>query len=277
MSIKRVLLPVNKQDDFAQMADFAFAIAEQHQAQVQGMFPQNTPWIDKWMDNWGLPEAEIRELEAQAKQNAFESERLAGAAFSAHANRYQNVDSTFASTFDRSVQSLLDYAIYADIAVLGNLTHSKNTYWRHLVSQMLAQSTKPVFLAPSRPAEKDLGHRIVIAWNQSPEASRAIAAAIPFIERASQVVIATVGPKGNRPSLKRMRDFIALHAEDVAVEVIDPKGQRTGHVLIDKTAETAGSILVMGAYSHHRWREQVFGGVTEFVLRSTEVPALMMH
>ena len=48
-------------------------------------------------------------------------------------------------------------------------------------------------------------------------------------------------------------------------------------MLVDRAAEVPGSILVMGAYSHRRWREQVFGGVTDFVLNNADVPALLMH
>ncbi|MCP4317374.1 MAG: universal stress protein [Hyphomicrobiales bacterium] len=277
MSIKRILLPVSKQYDIAKVAGFAFALAGQHRAEVQGFYPQRHEWSDDWLDNWGLSEGEIAALEEKAKKNAFETERLAREVFEAQAKCHQKVKASFLSTFDRSTNSLLDYAVFADLTVLGATAISESRFWQYLLNQMLTQSTRPVFVAPPRPVDKDLGNRIVIAWNQSPAASRAIAAAMPLIEKASHVVIVSVGSKGDRHSVDGLHNFVSLHARDVDIAIIDPKGRKTGHMLIDKTAEIAGSILVMGAYSHRRWREQVFGGVTEYVLNNTDVPALMMH
>ncbi|MCP4316368.1 MAG: universal stress protein [Hyphomicrobiales bacterium] len=277
MSIKGVLLPVSDRDDITQIADFAFALAGHHKAEVQGVFPQRSVWTDDWLDNWGLPEREIEELELQAKQNVREAERRAQNVFEDHAKRHEKVNAKFISTFDMSTKSLLDYAIYADITVLGNMTNPGGKYWQFLVNRMLAQSTRPVMVAPPRPAPKDLGNRVVIAWKQNQEASRAVAAAMPLIERAGHVVIVSVGGNEDRNSIDFLKNYVSLHAKSVETAILDPTGQETGHLLIEKTAEKSGSILVMGAFSHRRWREQVFGGVTDYVMQNTDVPVLMMH
>jgi nucleotide-binding universal stress UspA family protein len=277
MSIKRILLPVSNQDDITQTAEFAFALAEHHKAEVQGIYPQHNVWIEEWMDNWGLAEEEIEKLEEQATRKTKAAERQAEEAFKVQALRHKNVAAEFRSTLEYPVRSLLDFAIYADVTVLGNLTPGGSSHLKYLLNQMLSQSEKPLFVAPPRPADKNLGNRIVIAWNKSPEASRAVAAALPLISKASHVVIVSVGSDADRHSIDHLQDYLSLHAKNVETAVLDPNGKKTGQVLIDKTAEGPGSILVMGAYSHRRWREQVFGGVTDFVLNNTDVPALLMH
>lgn len=277
MSIRRILLPVSAEDDITQLAGFAYKLAEIHQAEVQGIFPQSKVWFEDWINNWGLSEDEIEALEEQAKAKAQEAERAAEEAFRVQALHYPNVIARFISTPEETVRSLTDFAMFADVAVIGNLSHAKSSYLQGLVNEMLAQSTKPLFVAPSRPVGEDLGERVVIAWKKSPEALRAITAAMPLIDKAAQVVIATVGDGADRQSLDHLRDYLSLHAKNTEIAVLERNGRRTGQVLIDKAAETPGSILVMGAYTHRRWREQVFGGVTQFVLNNTDVPALMMH
>ncbi|MEX3007215.1 universal stress protein [Hoeflea sp. TYP-13] len=277
MSIKRILLPVSNQDDVTQIADFAFTLAGHHKAEVQGVFPQHSVWTDEWLDNWGLPEGEIEALEMQSKKNAQEAELGAQKIFEDHAKRHEKVPAKFLPTFDMSTKSLLDYAIYADVAVLGHISSPQSKYMRFLANQMLTQSTRPVIIAPSRPVPKNLGNRVVVAWKHGQEASRAVAAALPLIEKADDVVIVSVGGSKDRNSLDDLGSYVSLHAKNVDIAVLDPKGQKTGHLLVEKTAEKSGSILVMGAFSHRRWREQVFGGVTDYVLHNTDVPVLMMH
>ena len=76
---------------------------------------------------------------------------------------------------------------------------------------------------------------------------------------------------------ERMRHFLALHGPEVTVDLLRRGGRKVGELLVEKTAEREGAILVMGAYSHLRWRERIFGGVTEHVLGDTAVPVLMAH
>ncbi|MCY6379656.1 universal stress protein [Hoeflea prorocentri] len=277
MSIKRILLPVSHSVDMTQTADFAFVLAAHHKAQVQGISPRHDRSMGDWMDNWGLSENEIEALEEQEKQKLKQVQQLAQDTFEAHAARYKKVTAKFTGTSEVPGTSLLDYTLFSDLAVLGSINQPAGRYWQFLLDQMLSQSSKPLLLTPPRPADKDLGNRIVIAWNQSLEASHAISAAMPLIEAAKQVVVVTVGSDSGAHTLRQLEEYLLLHAKAVDIEMHDPGRKKTGQFLIDKTAETAGSILIMGAYSHRRWREQVFGGVTRHVLNNTDVPVLMMH
>ena len=74
-----------------------------------------------------------------------------------------------------------------------------------------------------------------------------------------------------------MKDYVSRYAKNVKVTSLKADDEAIGRLLIDKTAEEDGSVLVMGAYSHSRLRERVFGGTTEYVLHNADVPVLMMH
>lgn len=273
MSIRRILFPISGLDDIEQGAEFAFVLARHHGAEVEGVFAQGAARISEWLDNWGLSESEIETLEQKARQRAREAEHRIERAFRDLATHHPDVTARFRPTADGPARPLSELAIHADITVLGNLAHGENAH----LNALLSQSARPLLVAPPRPVEKDLGNRIVIAWNQSPEAARAVAAAMPLIDRAQKVVVVSVGKDADDQNMGPLREYLSLHAREVETAAVNPHGRKTGQVLVDTTAEVPGSILVMGAYSHHRWREQVLGGVTNFVLNNADIPALIMH
>jgi len=277
MAIKRILLPINEVDDSRQVADLAFGLAARHGAQVQGIFSQPGFAKEYWADEYGMSVGEFEKTRKETRKHEAEAAGLAREIFKSHSERHPKVATDSVFTFKEFRSSIIDHAFCADLAVLGHTHLQHNSYWHLLVRILLSQSTKPVLVAPSRPAPKNLGHRIVIAWKQSPEASRAVAAAMPLIEQAKEVVLLTVGNPKGWISSRVMKDYLSLHNTTVREENIDPRNERDSELLIGKTAEVDGSILVMGAFSKKRWREEIFGGVTKDVLQHTDVPVFMMH
>ncbi len=277
MSFRRILLPMNAESDISQAADLAFRLAKIHKAQVQGIFPQDDEWKNYWLDNYGLNARDIENQQLKTKRKAAEAARVAAHAFNEHAVRNGVKDAKHLSTFDHASRSLIEHTCLADVCILATSASRSDQYWRFVSRELLSQSTRPVILAPDRPVSNELGNRVVIAWKQSAEACRAIAAAMPIIERAKSVLIVSVGQnKGEKPLLA-LQDYVSLHGKNVESTVVASTGEETGEQLIDLAAEEPGSILVAGAFSHRRWREEVFGGVTDFLLRNADIPVLMMH
>jgi nucleotide-binding universal stress UspA family protein len=118
---------------------------------------------------------------------------------------------------------------------------------------------------------------VMIAWNHSTEASHAVALAMPFLEAAKRVSILAVG-EGGLPAedLPELREYLALHgvrAEEAAMHGDCPFGE----CLMTAIAENNVTMLVMGAYTHGRVRQMLFGGITQKVLSEPGVPALLAH
>lgn len=277
MAIKRILLPINEVDDSRQVADLAFGLAAQHEAQVQGIFPQPGFTQEYWADEYGISVGEFEKTRKETRKRELEAAQVAREIFKSHTERHTKVATDSVFTYKEFTASIIDHAFCADVSGLGHTHLQHNSYWHLLARILLSQSTKPILVAPSRPAPKNVGHRIVIAWKQSPEASRAVAAAMPLIEKAKEVVLLTVGKQKGWISPGVMKDYLALHNPTVREETVDPRSERVSEMLIGKTAEIDGSILVMGAFSKKRWREEIFGGVTKDVLQHTDVPVFMMH
>ncbi|APR39295.1 universal stress protein [Paraburkholderia sp. SOS3] len=173
-------------------------------------------------------------------------------------------------------------ARHADLIVLGQLDpHEPSNYIaRHFIEDVLMTSGRPALILPYAGQVKTLGENVVIAWDASREAARALTDALPLIRRARFVTIETVG---------RQRDDGRLPPIDVAAFLerhqIQASFSTTPHIaaisagttLLNRVADLHADLLVMGAYGHSRAQERVLGGSTRTVLESMTVPVLMSH
>ena len=137
---------------------------------------------------------------------------------------------------------------------------------------------RPVLVVGAAPPPPDLTDHIMIAWNGSLEASRALFAAMPLLRRANRITLFTA----------LNYDEQAVDLEDVAASlrereirtpaVLFPTGEHSaGVALVDAAKEHGASLIVMGAYTHSRLRALFLGGVTRHLLAHAPVPLLMSH
>ena len=110
-----------------------------------------------------------------------------------------------------------------------------------------------------------------------PQAARAVAAAMPFLVRAKEIVILTVA-EGEQPdkSVDRLMRNLAWHGVRASKRILHPVARNAAETLLAAAQEAAG-LLVMGGYGHSRVREWVFGGFTEHVLTDAPLPVLLAH
>jgi nucleotide-binding universal stress UspA family protein len=134
---------------------------------------------------------------------------------------------------------------------------------------------RPVLAASSTVLDK-LGDSIAVAWNDTPEASRALAAATPLLTQANQTHVLCFGDM-------RMDDLVAqlawygVSATGHRFPALAHQRVATGDFLLSATRDVGADLLVMGAYGHAPWREFLLGGATQEVLRSSLVPVLLAH
>ncbi|HEY1151244.1 MAG TPA: universal stress protein [Pseudoduganella sp.] len=133
------------------------------------------------------------------------------------------------------------------------------------------------------------GRHILVAWNASKEAARALADALPFLQRADSVTLAIFdaderpGIYGDAPG-SEVQAWLERH--DVRAQIVTEQTERqgllkrpgnTGDALLAMAGERDCDLLVMGAYGHSRFRESLLGGVTRTVLDAMHLPVLMSH
>jgi len=120
----------------------------------------------------------------------------------------------------------------------------------------------------------------VVAWDFSRSAARAVADAIPILEKAKTVRIVTVTNEkviDTRHSSEELAKNLSRHGIDVIVDRVEAAGRSIGESLTREIASCNADVLVMGAYGHSRFREFVLGGATQSMLSKPLLPILFSH
>ncbi|MZR13462.1 universal stress protein [Maritimibacter sp. DP07] len=139
----------------------------------------------------------------------------------------------------------------------------------------------PVVVQPDGAEMPDKIDRILIGWNESREALRAVRAAMPFLQAASTVNIAIIDPPKHGPERSdpggQLSQFLSRHGVRAELSVLSKTMPRVSDVLARQVEDVDADMVVMGAYSHSRFRESILGGATRSMLEMTETPLLLAH
>jgi nucleotide-binding universal stress UspA family protein len=149
-----------------------------------------------------------------------------------------------------------------------------------IVPSVLFGSGRSLYLVP-RDGSSEVGFgRVVIAWDGSREASRAMAEAMPFLHQAGHVAVVVVVSRQLRQEGRlgsEVVDHLATHGIEAALHRVNDYHGSISDALIAAARERGAELLVMGGYGHSRMREYWLGGVTLDFLRHSPLPILMAH
>jgi len=146
--------------------------------------------------------------------------------------------------------------------------------------RLLLSSGAPILVIPSGWKSESIGNKILVGWNASRQARRAVADALPFLVAASSVTLLVVdseeraGRHGEEPGAD-IALYLARHGARVDVEQVLSKGIPVADIILSHAADHGMDLIVIGAYSHARFVEVVFGGVTRTLLGQTPIPILL--
>jgi nucleotide-binding universal stress UspA family protein len=148
---------------------------------------------------------------------------------------------------------------------------------RAVLEAVLLQTGRPLLIPGPSSAPPEAFGRIAIAWKPEAPASRAVALAMPLLERAREVVIATVEESADAlDEIDRLARYLGRHGLNATVARMRPGPDGAAATLLAGITGHA-DLLVMGGYGHSRMREWVFGGFTEHILSGAPLPVLMAH
>lgn len=174
---------------------------------------------------------------------------------------------------------IVAHARLADLTILARAgAHDRAR--QAMIEDVLFKSGRPVLLVPEKPSRQRTWDQIVIGWNASAEAVRAVSGAMPFLKSARHVIIATVDAKpinGGQTPGRDLAAYLQRHGVQVEVHNIDGLGRTDARALLDEAIAVDADMLVLGAYGHSRARELLFGGVTRELLAASSVPLFMAH
>jgi nucleotide-binding universal stress UspA family protein len=173
-----------------------------------------------------------------------------------------------------------DFAVRLRTADIGVLTQHKaddpERFGDFFAEGALFRSGRPVIIVPRGYNASFSTERVLIAWDASVHATRAVAGAMPLFERANiEVFTGEEASKGRDLRGSALVDYLHRHGLDAALA---QRNEPDIPEAIIKEAELfRASLVVMGGYGHSRFREFVFGGATRLMLSKMSVPVLMAH
>lgn len=172
-------------------------------------------------------------------------------------------------------------ARYADLVVIGQNDPQEMSpvSLPDFPQYVVLHSARPVLLVPHAGRFDNLGKHVVIAWDASMEATRAVTAALPLLQRAQRIHVVAFNarsPSHNTPAGEEIAQYLERHG--IKVEILQRRSDGpVGTALLALTSEIGADLVIMGGYGHMRFRELVLGGVTQMMLEAMTVPVLMSH
>jgi nucleotide-binding universal stress UspA family protein len=175
----------------------------------------------------------------------------------------------------------IDLAKAFDLTILGQLSPEiRSTGFRP--DEIVLATGRPVLVVPYAGTFDTVGRRVLVAWDGTREAARAVNDALPLLENAEAVTVTFIGAREtaleeHRPSMERMVHHLQRHGTPARAEETLQGDLRISDVLLSRAADLAVDLLVAGAYHHSQLREALVGGVSRELLDHMTVPVLMSH
>jgi nucleotide-binding universal stress UspA family protein len=178
---------------------------------------------------------------------------------------------------------LIELAKSADLTVLGQYPGSDSggaTWLRP--DDVMVDAGRPILVVPYAGAFEQVGRKVLIAWNGTREANRALHDALPVIGGAEAVTVIHVGAEQadldrGRTSLERIVRHLSRHGIQAQSEERLHPAISVCDALLSRVAQLGADMIVAGAYHHSRLRESLLGGVSRDLLEHMTVPVLMSH
>jgi nucleotide-binding universal stress UspA family protein len=276
MALKNILVVVDNTKAAANRVEYAAALADKHDAHVTGLYVKSPPSIPAYVEAAFPPD--VRKLQFRMLEDmAAKAKTLFSDAMTRAGHEDRSEWRVAHGDAEKAAEILVRYA---DLVIAGQIDPEEDDRMgavdpRHLIMGC----GRPVLLVPYAYRHARTDERVLVAWDGSRESARAVADAMPLLEKAGHVTVLAINPGpelGEEPcadiSLHLARHDVRAEAAHIFVEDIDPSD-----ALLSRAADLSADLIVMGAYGRHRLRDVIMGGVTAHMLRHMTVPVLMSH
>ena len=270
MSYKTILVHLDDRPRRSERLALAFTLAARFDAHLVALFALEATRIP----SYAFAEAGPLVEEIQARRRA-EAARAAEAEFR-QAERRAGGKAEWRLSSAEPVAALRLNARYADLVVAGQ---PEDPAGQALAAELVLGAGRPVLFVPYAARFADTGKRVLVAWNASREAARAVSDALPLLARAEAVDIVAFAPGGDHGEIPAsdIALYLARHGVKATAARDVAPGMDIGPRILSRAADAEADLIVMGAYGHSRLRELALGGATRTLLEAMTVPVLMAH
>jgi nucleotide-binding universal stress UspA family protein len=282
MSMKTILVPTDNYDAMQSVLETALLVARRFDSYIEG-------FALRWVINeyvagvemmGGIPmeryEQDIAKASKQARQ-IFES-------FMEKHDVPRSNKATKSMSFgwvDEPPEGegfVGSYGRVFDMIVMNRPNANSTSLYNRAIESGLFESGRPILLSPPSPPQQ-IASNVLIAWNCSTEQARAIALAMPLLQKAERVTVLTIigGTGVPGPSDEQLIRYLQRNeivAEPLQVEL---DGKNTGETVLATAKSLGCDLLIKGAYTQSRLRQMIFGGATQHILDNAALPVLLAN
>jgi nucleotide-binding universal stress UspA family protein len=260
--------------DFA--ADYAISLAATFKAHIAGIAFVYDPVIPDGALG-GIP---VDMIEMQREENS-KTARAAAARFETGAKAAGISAETriLEASFGGGASLFGAIARRFDLAVVGQAQREHGASEELMIEAALFESGRPLVVVPYIQKQGLKLDRVIVCWDGGRTAARAIADAMPLLERAKAVEVVTVAEerKQEENASAHMIEHLARHGVAASARRTSMGDISIENVILSYAADSGADFLVMGGYGHSRLREFILGGATRGILASMTLPVLMSH
>lgn len=276
MSVKNILVAFNGTETSKGALRLATVLARSNDAHLTGLYVHAAPTHYANIGAW-LPDDTMAMLLDRQKEHA----GTIGTEFSEACLAEGMTDRTeFLIVDGQPNNRFAEFARAYDMVVIGQ---PKSGFWEDQQQPnpdvVALQSGRPVMIAPRGFEAMSIEGGAVIAWDGKRAAARALSDAMDMLRATSLVTVLHVGDdEGDvRQPGADIMEHLSRHDIKAVLRVEPKAGRSISRVLLDTCKSEGAGFLVMGAYEHSQFSEELIGGVTKDVLVKTRLPVLMSH
>ncbi len=277
MTLKHILLHVDDSQACPIRIDAAVELARSQGAHLTGLYvsPQVTIPI--------YAEAQIGPEILQAQRDAAQTRTEIAETVFREKTDGSGLNVEWRNQEGELSRTLNLHARYTDLVITGQVDKQDPTCPdTRLPEKVVLESGRPILVIPYIGASRPIGRRILVAWNGTREAVRALNDALPLMAQAETVEVVAVNPVSGEEGHGEIpcADIclhLARHGVSAEAHALRAEDVKVGDALLSWAADRSTDLIVMGAYGHSRFREMVLSGVSRHIFRHMTVPVLMSH
>jgi nucleotide-binding universal stress UspA family protein len=258
------------------VTNYAISVASAFQAHLTGVAFAHEPTVPGTVFAGGAA-AVVAAYRAESQRTA----KAAREAFEDIARRASVLAEgrIIGASLDNSAATFCRMARVYDLSIIGQARPDQAVPEELIIEATLFQSGRPVLVVPYIQQAGLKLDRVMVCWDGSRNAARAIADAMPLLQRAGAINVVTVEPREHQHELAgaEIAQHLARHKLKVELNPIVAKDIDVASTILSYAADSSTDLIVMGGYGHSRLREFVLGGATRGMLKSMTVPTLMSH
>jgi nucleotide-binding universal stress UspA family protein len=170
------------------------------------------------------------------------------------------------------------YGRVFDVIVMNRRDAKWSPLHERAIESGLFESGRPILLSPPSPP-RQIATNVLIAWNCSTEQARAIALAMPLLQKADRITVLTVtgGTGVPGPSAEQLIRYLQRNGIIAAPMKVELDGRNTGEAILAAAQSIGCDLLIKGAYTQSRLRQWIFGGATQHVLANAALPVMLAN